>query len=239
MKTQHNAQGAPEEFLSKIEQIAAQSRLTQRKVSAAPTEHTSGKLLYEYAAGSLEREQASQIRRHLMRCAACNYKTLAIMRLVNVEIPTRQIFDELRISIQDWAEKISSSLEAAARVTTLWQPQWAGQLVPAADIPAQEHLFAFDEGAIKLTCVWQPQHRKKPAFIGLTWSADLKIRSALSALFIRLDDPHNAQVEVSLGNELRGGKIITSDELGFDPSRDRWAIAMILRNDIEEKERRV
>ncbi|GAK57190.1 hypothetical protein U27_04155 [Candidatus Vecturithrix granuli] len=231
MKTRHQAQeAAAEGFLDKIEQIAAQSRQGQRKVSSSQTQHPSGKLLYEYAAGNLEREHASQIRRHLMRCAACNFATLAIMRLTSGEIVAHPIFDDLQAFIQNWTEKVKGSLDAATRVTALWQPQWAGQLTTAADLPAQEHLFALDEGAIRLSCIWQPQHRKKPAFIELTWNADLKVRSDLSALFIRLEDPQHAQVEVPLGNDLRGDKIITSGELGFDPSRERWAIALILHN---------
>lgn len=101
MKTRHYAQGTSEGFLSKIEQIAAQARLAQRKVRGAHTEHPSGKLLYEYAAGNLDREHASQIQRHLMRRAACNFAALAIMRLTNTDAATRQIFDDLRTFIQD------------------------------------------------------------------------------------------------------------------------------------------
>src|SRR4030095_1459076 len=44
-----------------------------------------------------------------------------------------------------------------------WQPVWAGELVTAADVAAQEHVFALDDGEIQVTCGWQAAYGHLPA----------------------------------------------------------------------------
>ena len=228
MTTHHNAQDVPEEFLSKIEQIVAQSRPEQRKVSGSQTEHPTGELLYDYASGNLEREPASQIRRHLMRCAPCTYKTLTIMRLLHPEAETPRLFDELRTTIQDWTEKITSSIETVTWVTSLWRPQWAGTPVSAADIPAQSHTFSGKDGEIEITCAWRDHYGTTPAYIQISWLANLTVDRELWALFF---DPETKEFlsEIPLGKYLEGGKSIPSHILGFNPSTQQWAIAILLK----------
>ena len=40
-------------------------------------------------------------------------------------------------------------------LSPLWQPAWAGEMVSAADVAAQEQVFALDEGEIQVTCGWR------------------------------------------------------------------------------------
>lgn len=115
-------------------------------------------------------------------------------------------------------------------MTSLWQPQWAGTPVYAADIPEQRHTFTGREGEIEISCAWRDQYETTPAYIQISWLANLTVDRKLWALFF---DPVTKEclAEIPLGKYLEGGKSITSQTLGFNPSTQKWAIAILLKEE--------
>ena len=113
-------------------------------------------------------------------------------------------------------------------LSPLWQPQWVGELVTAADIPEQEHVFRLEDGEIKISCSWRSQYNENPAYVWVSWWADI---STPGELWVRFARPETETVlaEICLGTHLEGEKVFTNDDLGFDPSREKWAISLILR----------
>ena len=101
-----------------------------------------------------------------------------------------------------------------------------GQLVAAADIPKQRHSFSTKYGDINIECSWGEQHQGEPAYIWLSWKANI---SADNELWLRFVDPETQTIrhEVNLGTIRAGEETFTSHELGFDPSTERWAISVI------------
>lgn len=220
-----------EQFLYKIEQIVLSQEASRSTTPASDEPHPSGRELYEYAAAALDRESRAKVRQHLMRCAACNAKTLLIMRLTSEEREeARDVIDDLKHFITDWAEKMTSSLGAVTWATSLWQPQWAGMPVSAADIPEQQHTFSGKEGEIEISCAWRDRYETTPAYIQISWLANLTVDRKLWALFFD-PDTKKCLAEIPLGKYLEGGKSITSQTLGFNPSTQKWAVAILLKEE--------
>lgn len=192
----------------------------------APAPHPPAEQLYHYAAGALERQEAAQIRTHLVCCAECTRKALYLVRMA---APLRSMVDELQHTIADWQAQITSlSLGFVAWATVLWQPEFAGMPVYAGDIPEQEHVFSGKEGEIKITCAWRNTLNAQPAFIQFAWLADVTAHCELVALFFNPDTKQKL-AEFSLGTYFEGGKILTSEDLKFNPSNEKWAIAILLK----------
>ena len=114
-------------------------------------------------------------------------------------------------------------------ISPVWEPLWAGQPVTADEIPKQEYTFTSEYGKIALTCEWNAARQMAPAFLRLAWEASLEHQSRLVARFI---NPQSQEIraEICLGTSLSGEETLTSDELGFDPSSERWALSLILRD---------
>jgi hypothetical protein len=112
--------------------------------------------------------------------------------------------------------------------TEYWEPQWTGQQATAADIPEQKHVFRREDGDINVSCFWRSQHRKKPAYISISWKANVTTRNEIRARFINSETREHL-AEVDLGSHFMGEEVFTSDDLGFDPSCERWAMALVLK----------
>jgi hypothetical protein len=110
-----------------------------------------------------------------------------------------------------------------------WHPPWAGELVTAADVSAQEHVFALDDGEIQVTCGWRAAYGHLPATLRVAWQAHLSIPGDFWVRFTHPDDPTRPPVELRLGNTLTGEEEFTAETLGFDPTRDPWALAILLK----------
>jgi hypothetical protein len=109
----------------------------------------------------------------------------------------------------------------------LWQPLYAGEVVTAADIPEQTMRFEMDYGEyINLSCHWQDEKDTQPC-INLSWQANLLKPSNLWARFIT---PGTGAVltEIFLGYELEGSLRIIGSDLTFNPTTDKWAVAIIV-----------
>jgi hypothetical protein len=79
------------------------------------------------------------------------------------------------------------------------------------------------------TIAWRAAYRNLPATLRVTWQARLSIPGAFWVRFIRPSDPTRSPVEVRLGNTLAGEEEFTAETLGFDPTRDPWALAILVK----------
>lgn len=113
-------------------------------------------------------------------------------------------------------------------VSALWIPPWVGQPATAAEIPEQTQVFYLEDGAIRIACDWRAAAQDTPATMRIAWRVNL---STPSDLWVRFTQPDTATplAEVRLGTALEGEEIFTQAALGFDPARDSWALAVILR----------
>jgi hypothetical protein len=112
-------------------------------------------------------------------------------------------------------------------VSPRWQPQWAGDFVGAGDIPAQTHTFRLEKGAIEVSCSWTPQSGDTPPYLDLSWKADTVMEGELWCRFVH-PDTNSVLAEVPLGTSKEGGKYFTPQVLGFDPSKEKWAIVILV-----------
>lgn len=110
-----------------------------------------------------------------------------------------------------------------------WQPTWAGELITAADVAAQEHVFALDDGEIQVTCGWRAAYKNLPATLRVTWQAHMTLAGVFWVRFTHPTDPTRPPVEIRLGNTVAGEEEFTAETLGFDPTRDPWALAILLK----------
>ncbi|QTA83821.1 Uncharacterized protein dnl_62380 [Desulfonema limicola] len=110
-------------------------------------------------------------------------------------------------------------------VSYSWTPQWAGQMVTADEIPEQKHEFKADDGEVLISCYWGPEHDDEPAYIRISWKAD----AGHDELGIRFENPDTKEIlyEDRLGAFKVGEEIFTSKDLGFDPSTQKWSIAIL------------
>jgi hypothetical protein len=172
--------------------------------------------------GWLEEDDEDRVQEHIADCAVCVRELLHIMRLER-EIPS------VKPGWEVWVKNvISIPSHLISWVSELWQPQWAGVSVSAADIPEEKKTFNVKDGEIEISCLWRAQHETNPAYIQITWAANFVADHELWALFFK-PDTKEVLVEVPLGTYLEGGKSITSETLGFDPSTEKWAISILLK----------
>ncbi len=113
-------------------------------------------------------------------------------------------------------------------ISPLWQPQWAVQFVLAGDIPNQKHTFTSEKGAIDVSCSWKPQSGDVPAYLDLSWKADTLMEGELWCRFVH-SDTSVILAEIPLGLSKEGGKYFTRQALGFDPSQEKWAIVILVK----------
>lgn len=113
-------------------------------------------------------------------------------------------------------------------VSPLWQPQWAGQFVGAGDIPEQQHVFRLENGTIEISCSWKPGAGTMPAYLDLAWKADTLMEGEL---WCRVVDPDTNKIlaDLPLGSSKEGGKYFTADDLGFDPSQEKWGLVILVK----------
>jgi len=112
------------------------------------------------------------------------------------------------------------------KISSLWNPMWTGEFVTASDIPNQSYSFSEEFGTIDIVCNWKPSYGNTPAYISLSWKADITINCELWARFEN-PETHNVLSEICLGTSLIGEEFFTSEELEFNPSCEKWAISII------------
>jgi hypothetical protein len=234
-----------ETFLAFLTQEAQSEKYCRLRENAGKTPHPPGEKLYDYVLGWLDEQETKQVREHIALCGDCAHETLRILQIeAELEQDSLEWADSNPVSSQERkvvfasSQRKEQSLPTAKRssitdnlvrwISPLWEPQWAGQLVTAADIPKQAHSFTSEDGDIKLSCYWKGQYQDEPAYIQITWKARF---TAENEIRIRFTDPVTQAIhsEVCLGTGLVGEETFTSDDLGFDPSYARWAISVVLQ----------
>jgi hypothetical protein len=110
-----------------------------------------------------------------------------------------------------------------------WSPPLAGEPQTASAPSSQEKIFYLPEGSIQVSCMWWAASPGQPAGLLMTWRADVTRAGEFWARFTRRDDAAAVLAELPLGEELAGHKGWSAQELGFDPTREPWAVAVVLR----------
>lgn len=228
-------------FLNKIAAEAKTEAYRQFSEKAANHQHPTAEMLYDYASGELDEDIASTLRAHLAFCSECAREALSVMRST----------DELEQVALEWANQpepatavpaeadIADTVSAAVHavksigehamrwVSELWQPQWAGELLTAADVPEQSHTFASEHGDIHLTCHWQDASCNEPAMLYIKWQADM---TDDERLWIRFVNPANHALwqKIFLGARAVGEERFIAQDLAFDFLHEQWAISLAL-----------
>lgn len=234
-----------EMFLEFLKQEAQSEAYCQLQDHAKKRLHPAAEQLYDYVSGWLDQQEAKEVREHIALCGDCAQEVMKIMR----------IEDEMEQDALDWADIPPSREKSPAQaplhpgvrtanetcavhkdsltgvvvkwLSPLWEPQWAGQLVTASDIPKQVHTFTSEDGDIRISCYWQGEYKDEPAYIQLSWKSEIIPESELWVRFV-YPETQAIRHEVCLGTVLTGEETFTSDDLGFDPSDERWAISVAL-----------
>jgi len=203
------------EKLTAIIEQEVRARRHRAAAPSKPTPHPSGERLYDYALGWLDSSENAEIQRHLAVCPACVRELGTILKF------------EQALEIED--EQPSFAERAVLWMSKFWMPLWAGEMVTAADIPAQNHRFEMETGGgeITVSCFWRGECENEPAYLHLAWSADMAIAGEFRARFV---SPETQAIfaDLPLGTKLRGEKIFTPRELGFDPACQRWGFSIVL-----------
>lgn len=226
----HNA----DTFLSLLTQEAQSEQYRQSCDRVGKTPHPAGETLYNYVLGWLEEAEARHIRVHLACCGACAREAMRLMRVEDELMQeTLEAAEEPYVSLQKQgrtqpASPLHSISEHLVRwVSELWEPQWAGQLVTATDIPEQTYLFTSEHGDINVFCDWRAEYGDEPAHIHIAWRADLLMERTIWLRFVFPETKVTCH-EACLGTRAVGEETFTSQDLGFDPSAQKWALSVIL-----------
>lgn len=115
-------------------------------------------------------------------------------------------------------------------VSYLWHPLLAGEPVTAADTRTQAQIFRLDGGEIRVTCAWRAAYQDQPAVLRVAWQAHTGLPGEFWVRFTQQEDPTAVLAEMRLGSFSKGEKVFTSDLLGFDPTRQPWALALLLKD---------
>ena len=202
-------------FLDSLEQEASAGTSFKISQQAENHDHPDRERLYDYVLAWLPEAEAAGVRAHIAACADCSRETLRIMRLEKRLAALPETKPALPERLVQW-------------LAAFWEPLWAGQPVTAAEIPPQTQTFTAEQGHIRLTCSWKAEYRAEPAYIHVVWQMQM---CRASELWLRFMEPETQALryETCLGAAQAGEERIARADLGFDPSCDRWAIALGLR----------
>jgi hypothetical protein len=114
-------------------------------------------------------------------------------------------------------------------ISELWHPPLAGEPITAAASRTQSHTFYLEKGKIRVTCTWWAAAPGYPAALRLAWQADLALRGELWARFTQPNDATAVLSEVPLGRDVAGQEVFATQDLGFDPTGEPWALTLVLR----------
>lgn len=85
--------------------------------------------------------------------------------------------------------------------------------------------------AIRSTAVHAPgvaTYQDQPAFLRIAWQAPITLPGDFWVRFTRLEDQTAVLAEVRLGSALEGEEVFSAPVLSFDPTREPWALALLL-----------
>ena len=211
--------------------------------------------LIMFISEELSETEAVAIKKHLMVCDKCAHEVAVLLPIVQAPVrhdssfmlpesirdEMEKEFDGISKKHQSFSEKITAAADKIAegiqkgkqRFTDIlqrspfWEPLLVGQPVTASDVTRQKHRFFIESGQVTLHCFWKSEDKTEPAFLFLSWKANLSIDCKLWARFEN-SDTHDILSEICLGDSMVGEDYFTVDDLGFDPSTIRWAVAICL-----------
>jgi len=99
----------------------------------------------------------------------------------------------------------------------------------AADFLTKKENFIIDSNSrIEFALSWNQGEGESPDYVKIEWKLDTEDIRELWCSFLH---PENSTilVEFPLGNRKEGDETFTSEELGFDPSPEKWGFSILLR----------
>lgn len=203
-------------------------------------------LLLDYVYRELDKADESLMDQHVAQCERCRIETLKMetgrLELDAIVDHAAKSFRTADMSILEKLKDnalhrlggfVSRIREHLVRYTSpAWTPMYAGAVTTADDIPEQNERFEMDyDEYINLSCYWQGKKKDSGPSLLLSWEANLLTDCNL---WVRIFSPVTRETfaELLLGSELEGRTEFYEDDLGFDPSSQKFAITAI----IEEKD---
>lgn len=207
-------------FLTFLAQEVHSDLYLGKKHAVEDGPHPTPEMLHEYVWAAMDENASKIIGNHLALCSIC---TQQIVRLGLIK-------EEAEEGLLSWANHVEQPGKEGLLgelAIELWQPEGAGEaLVAASSSVTQEHEFRTALGTIKIICAWGQAVGDEPAFIWLSWNADI---DAESIFLIQLIHPetHIVHYEIRPGKIRQGNQTFTQEVLGFDPVSERWAISIV------------
>jgi hypothetical protein len=228
--TQRNANGifASDENLREWFRRKAHTQAyqdAQQRAEAGP--HPTLEMLCDYVAGDMNATDARIISDHALFCGLCAQE---ILRIRMVRDAVGQNLDEIEQEIWGAEEEMPFYRQRKVPMIPLadnialemrWEP-----LRQTASGIQEEHTFQTADGRITATCQWECPKDHDPGYIEISWQADIESERELSLQFIQ-PDTHEILYAEHLGVIRNSHATFTFEELGFDPTQEKWAIAIV------------
>lgn len=217
-----------------VEKLVRSKTYRTERQSERSQAHPVGEQLYDYVLGWLDSDTEKAVRRHLSGCAVCMDEVLRIQafeRASDEDMVTETIPPDSQHERQfsfDFSQCHQVVEDLIHWVSPTWQPEFAGLTVTAADIAEQKHLFTSQDGDIDIRCSWRIPEESAPGYLEFAWAANIVTAYELWALFIH-PETRLILAAICLGEDLEGGKIMSSQDLGFDPSKEQWVVSIMLQ----------
>ena len=220
-----------ESFLVFLTQESRNTEFLKMKQAVESGPHPSDEMLYKYVLGELPDDETEYVHDHIAFCTGCIEDVLR-MRSIEGELETglaawMKAEEVPKPRSMDWTERITKLASRSSHVviwlTALWEPQWT-----TAAMNEQQHVFETEDGIMNVSCSWRAQHNTRPAYINISWKANMTMPGEF---WVRFENPESNETlaELLLGAHLKGEETFTSHDLGFNPSTQRWAIALVLK----------
>lgn len=218
--TLHEALQSNKTFLTFLAQEVHSEAYLGKKHAVEDGPHPTTEMLHDYVWTAMDENTSKIIRNHLSFCSLC------MQQIVSLGL----IKQEAEEGLLSWANQMKQSEKEGLLgepALEFWEPEGAGEaLVAASSSVTQEHEFRTEGGTIKIVCAWGQAVGNEPAFIWLSWDADL---DAGSIFFIQLIHPetHSVYYEIRPGTIWKGNQTFTQEVLGFDPVSEKWVISIV------------
>ncbi len=219
------------EFLTFLRQKSRSEGYRSRKRRIEQGPHPTEELLHDYVWGALDRKASRVIRTHAAFCSGCMRQ---LRRLAQIRDESEEQFlswantPKVEASLPEHAEKALSPDLLDNLAIEFWEPIGAGEaLVAASSSVMQEHEFHTKAGTVKVLCAWGQAVGDEPAFLWLSWNAELQDEQTF---LIHLIDPElrTIRYEIDPKGIRQGNQTFTQDVLSFDPVGQKWAIAIVI-----------
>ena len=151
-----------------------------------------------------------------------------IMKSKTIEDELRAFGADVEGFHEKFEELLGYKLPGEPVLSYHWIPDGTGDALVAANASVtQEHEFDTELGIIKFTCAWGRDVDNDPAFIWLSWNADI-LQEAEFVIRLLEPDTQKPLYDVRPGTIRQGNQTLTTEQLGFHPLQTRWSITILL-----------